>query len=380
MKKRLGIIGGGQLGMMITEAAQNLSDEISEITVLDPTENCPAAQAGAKQIVGDFKDELAILKLAEQSDIITYEIESGNTDVLSKLKAEIEPSPSTLGIIQDKFSQKTFLSENELPVSQFYEITSLDDLHEKINELGLPVLLKSRRDAYDGRGNFKIASENEIEKAYQHFDGKSLMVEKFVDFKMEVSVIAIRNTKGKIATYPLVENIHEDNILKMTIAPARVSDDVISDAGEIAKKTMEVLKGAGVFGIEMFIDQNDEILINEIAPRVHNSGHHTLQSCKTSQFEQHLRAILGLELGSTDLVHKTVMCNILGPDGFEGKYKPVQLEKDGAYLKMYGKDVSKPQRKLGHFNVVDLNDSKDTSELLKIADEIKNSVSIVPLS
>ena len=380
MKKRLGIIGGGQLGMMITEAAQNLSDEISEITVLDPTENCPAAQAGAKQIVGDFKDELAILKLAEQSDIITYEIESGNTDVLSKLKAEIEPSPSTLGIIQDKFSQKTFLSENELPVSQFYEITSLDDLHEKINELGLPVLLKARRDAYDGRGNFKIASENEIEKAYQHFDGKSLMVEKFVDFKMEVSVIAIRNTKGKIATYPLVENIHEDNILKMTIAPARVSDDVISDAGEIAKKTMEVLKGAGVFGIEMFIDQNDEILINEIAPRVHNSGHHTLQSCKTSQFEQHLRAILGLELGSTDLVHKTVMCNILGPDGFEGKYKPVQLEKDGAYLKMYGKDVSKPQRKLGHFNVVDLSDSKDTSELLKMADEIKNSVSIVPLS
>jgi len=380
MKKRLGIIGGGQLGMMITEAAQNLSDEISEITVLDPTENCPAAQAGAKQIVGDFKDELAILKLAEQSDIITYEIESGNTGVLSKLKAEIEPSPSTLGIIQDKLSQKRFLSENELPVSQFYEITSLDDLHEKINELGLPVLLKSRRDAYDGRGNFKIASENEIEKAYQHFDGKSLMVEKFVDFKMEVSVIAIRNTKGKIATYPLVENIHEDNILKMTIAPARVSDDVISDAGEIAKKTMEVLKGAGVFGIEMFIDQNDEILINEIAPRVHNSGHHTLQSCKTSQFEQHLRAILGLELGSTDLVHKTVMCNILGPDGFEGKYKPVQLANDGAYLKMYGKDVSKPQRKLGHFNVVDLSDSKDTSELLKIADEIKNSVSIVPLS
>ncbi|NWJ76924.1 5-(carboxyamino)imidazole ribonucleotide synthase [Marine Group I thaumarchaeote] len=376
MKKRLGVIGGGQLGMMITEAAKNLSEHISEIIVLDPTENCPAAQAGAKQIVGDFKDELAILKLAEQSDIITYEIESGNTDVLSKLKAEIEPSPSTLSIIQDKLSQKTFLSENELPISQFYEITNLDNLREKINELGLPVLLKSRRDAYDGRGNFKITSPDEVEKAYQYFDGKSLMVEKFVNFKMEVSVIAARNTKGDIATYPLVENIHENNILKMTIAPARVSDNVIKDAGKIAKKTMEVLKGAGVFGIEMFIDQDDKILINEIAPRVHNSGHHTLQSCKTSQFEQHLRAILGLELGSTDLVHKTVMCNILGPDGFEGKYKPVQLEKDGVYLKMYGKDVSKPQRKLGHFNVVDLNDSKDVSELLEMADEIKNSISI----
>ena len=380
MKKRLGIIGGGQLGMMITEAAQNLNDEISEIIVLDPTENCPAAQVGAKQIVGDFKDEDAIVKLAEQSDIITYEIESGNTDVLSKVKAEIEPSPSTLSIIQDKLSQKTFLSQNALPVSQFYEITSLEDLRERINELGLPVLLKARRDAYDGRGNFKITSSDETEKAYKHFNGKSLMVEKFVDFKMEVSVIAIRNTKGAIATYPLVENIHEDNILKMTIAPARVSGDVIRDAGEIAKKTMQVLKGAGVFGIEMFIDQNDKILINEIAPRVHNSGHHTLQSCKTSQFEQHLRAILGLELGSTDLVHKTVMYNILGPHGFEGMYKPVQLEKDGAYLKMYGKHVSKPQRKLGHFNVVDLNDSKDTSELLKMANEIKNSVSIVPLT
>jgi len=379
MAKRLGIIGGGQLGMMITEAAKNLSEYISEIIVLDPTENCPAAQAGAKQIVGDFKDELAILKLAEQSDIITYEIESGNTDVLSKLKAKIEPSPSTLGIIQDKFSQKTFLSENELPVSQFYEITSLGDLHEKIKDLGLPVLLKSRRDAYDGRGNFKITSSDEIEKAYHHFDGKSLMVEKFVNFKMEVSVIAARNTKGDIAAYPLVENIHENNILKMTIAPARVSDDVIKDAGKIARKTMEVLKGAGVFGIEMFIDQDDKILINEIAPRVHNSGHHTLQSCKTSQFEQHLRAILGLELGSTDLIHKTVMCNILGPDGFEGKYKPVELEKDNVYLKMYGKDISKPQRKIGHFNIVDLNDSGNIDQLLKIADGIKNSILINPL-
>ena len=152
---------------------------------------------------------------------------------------------------------------------------------------------------------------------------------------------------------------------------------------------MEVLKGAGVFGVEMFIDQDDKIIINEIAPRVHNSGHHTLQSCKTSQFEQHIRAILGLELGSTDLIHKTVMCNILGPDGFEGKYKlkilqnitswSIVTEKDGVYLKMYRKDVSKSQRKLGHFNVVDLNDSKDISELLETADQIKNSILIKPL-
>ena len=154
---------------------------------------------------------------------------------------------------------------------------------------------------------------------------------------------------------------------------------MIGNAGEIAKKTMEVLKGAGVFGIEMFIDHDDKILINEIAPRVHNSGHHTLQSCNTSQFEQHLRAILGLDLGSTDLIHKTVMCNILGPDGLEGKYKPVELEKVGVYLKMYGKSVSKPQRKLGHFNVVDLNDSRSIDRLIEIADEIKNSILVIPL-
>ena len=205
------------------------------------------------------------------------------------------------------------------------------------------------------------------------------MVEKFVNFKMEVSVIAARNTNGDITTYQLVENVHKNNILNVTIAPARVSDNVIKNAEDIAKKTMEVLKGAGVFGIEMFIDQDDRILINEIAPRVHNSGHHTLQSCKTSQFEQHLRAILGLDLGNTDIIHKTVMCNILGPDGFEGKYKPVKLDKDGVYLKMYGKSVSKPQRKLGHFNIVDLNDSESIDRLLKIAGGIKNSILITPL-
>jgi 5-(carboxyamino)imidazole ribonucleotide synthase len=206
------------------------------------------------------------------------------------------------------------------------------------------------------------------------------MVEKFVNFKMEVSVIAARNTKGEITAYPLVENIHVNNILMITIVPARVSDDVIMDAGNIAKKTMEVLKGAGVFGIEMFIDQDDKIIINEIAPRVHNSGHHTLQSCKTSQFEQHLRAILGLELGSTDLIHKTVMCNILGPDGFEGMYTVSDdIFDDGIYLKMYGKDISKPQRKLGHVNVVDLNDLRSIDELLEIAYKIKSSFLVTQL-
>ena len=377
MAKILGVIGGGQLGLMLTEAANQMPEYISHVIVLDPTPNCPASKAGAKQIIADFKDEDAILELAEKSDIITYEIESGNSDVLKKLedKSIINPSPETLKIIQDKLEQKKFLLKNKIPIAEFKEVNNLDELKKIIINFGLPVLLKVRKDAYDGRGNYKISSTDEISKAYSSFNNKPLMVEKFVDFKMEVSVIASRNTNGEISTYPVVENIHEENILRMTIAPARVSDVVRNKAESIAHKTMEVLKGAGVFGIEMFVTSNDEILINEIAPRVHNSGHHTLQSSKTSQFEQHLRAILGLELGSTELIHHTVMYNVLGPDNFHGKYKTITINADDAFLKMYGKEISKPKRKLGHFNVVDIDNSKNTEKLIERVNEIKNSIS-----
>ena len=355
MGKILGIIGGGQLGMMLTEAAKNMPLDISKVIVLDPTKNCPAAKVGAEQIVADFKDESSIRELADRCDIITYEIESGDSIVLKKLesKCQINPSPETLFIIQDKLSQKNFLKENNIPVGKFSEITLRSELEAKIEEFGLPILLKTRRDAYDGRGNFKITSVEQISDALNLFEGRSLMVEEFVDFKMEVSVIAARNTVGEIKTYPVVENIHEDNILKMTIAPARINTEISKNAEEIAHKTMEVLHGAGVFGIEMFVTQDDQILINEIAPRVHNSGHHTLQSSKTSQFEQHLRAILGLNLGSTELLHPAIMYNILGPKNFKGVYKIPTIDFDNAFLKMYGKLESKPKRKIGHVNLVD---------------------------
>ncbi|KAG2476677.1 MAG: N5-carboxyaminoimidazole ribonucleotide synthase [Nitrosopumilales archaeon] len=381
MGKVLGIIGGGQLGMMLTEAAKKMPEKISKIIVLDPTLNCPAAKVGAQQIVASFKDENAIVDLANQSDILTYEIESGNSKVLKSVedKVEINPSPETLQIIQDKLIQKKILAENNIPVADFFEIESLSDLKNKIPNFGFPVLLKVRRDAYDGRGNIKINSESEIKSAYDSFDGKSLFLEKFIDFKMEVSVIAARNTKGEIATYPLVENIHEENILRMTIAPARVSSAISEKAKQVAIRTMEVLKGAGVFGIEMFVTENNDIMINEIAPRVHNSGHHTLQSSKTTQFEQHLRAILGLELGNTELVYHTIMYNILGPKDFTGKYKPVKIESDNVFLKMYGKEESKPKRKLGHFNVVGRN-NENVDHLLERVNKIKNSIQIVSIN
>jgi len=380
MMKVLGLIGGGQLGMMLTEAAKKMPEHISEVIVLDPTPNCPAAKVGAKQIMADFKDEKAIFELADRVDILTYEIESGNSEVLKKAESvtTINPSPETLRIIQDKFLQKSFLAQNKIPVTDFLEIKSLDDLKNKINQFGYPALLKARRDAYDGRGNYKIKSNEDLEKAYNSFPGKSLMLEKFVDFKMEVSVIAARNTKGQIATYPVVENIHENNILKITIAPARVSEQVARQAEKIAHDTMDVLHGAGVFGIEMFVTQDDKVMINEIAPRVHNSGHHTLQSSKTSQFEQHLRAILGLELGDTKLVHPTIMYNILGTDEFSGKYRLADFGAENLYLKMYGKEESKPQRKLGHFNLVDSKDTLGIEGLLASLETIKKQIKFIP--
>lgn len=379
MGKILGIIGGGQLGMMIAEAAKKMPEHISKIIVLDPVQNCPASQVGAEQIIADFKDKNAIIELAKRSDIITYEIESGDSEVLKLVEkdAEINPSPDTLQIIQDKYLQKSFLLKNNIPVPEFIKVESLSDLEQGLKKFGYPSILKSRRDAYDGRGNFKIDSPKQIQQAFDYFNKKKLMLEKFVPFKMEVSVIAARNTKGQIKTFPLVENIHEDNILRQTIAPARVSKKIAEKTEDIAKTTMNVLKGAGVFGIEMFVTENDEIMINEIAPRVHNSGHHTLQSSTTSQFEQHLRAILGLDLGDTSLLHTTIMYNILGPKNFEGEYKPIELSEQNVFLKMYGKKISKPLRKLGHFNLVG-NQDETIEQLLKKIEILKNKVLIKP--
>tara|TARA_Y100000590_G_scaffold39228_2_gene42020 strand:+ start:3802 stop:5007 length:1206 start_codon:yes stop_codon:yes gene_type:complete len=379
MGKILGIIGGGQLGMMLTEAANTMKSEISNVIVLDPTKNCPASKVGAEQIVADFKDASAIKELAKKCDIITYEIESGDSQVLKSLEetCEINPSPETLEIIQDKLVQKRFLAKNDIPVAEFREITSKDELESKINEFGLPVLLKTRTGAYDGRGNFKISTLDQIPEALQIFKGQSLMIEKFVDFKMEVSVIASRSTSGEIRTYPLVENMHKDNILNMTIAPARTDETISKNAEKIAHKTMEVLHGAGVFGIEMFVTDDNHVLINEIAPRVHNSGHHTLQSSTTSQFEQHLRAILGLELGDTKLIYPTIMYNILGPKNFTGRYKPPSIDLENTFLKMYGKLESKPQRKIGHVNLVDKS-GLGMAKLLENVDILSNSIKIVP--
>ena len=324
--------------------------------VLDPTPGCPAAQAGAGQIVAGFRDSAAIRELASRADIITYEIESGDADVLESIRGEtqVSPLPSTLRVIQDKLLQKSFLRDRGIAVADFAGVESRAQLDESLARFGCPAILKARRDGYDGRGNYRIASPDGAGAALGYFGDRPVMIERAVDFGMEVSVIAARNTRGRIATYPAVENMHGEGILRTTVAPARAPQSVLDEAASVARRTMEVLDGAGVFGIEMFVERSGGVLVNEIAPRVHNSGHHTLVSSETPQFEQHLRAVLGMDLGPTRLLRPAVMCNILGPDGFEGPYSIAGAPDAGgdAHLKMYGKAVSKPRRKLGHLTLV----------------------------
>ncbi len=322
----------------------------------------PAASVSDDQIVADFKDLKAIENLAKRCSVLTYEIELGNVEALKKLQkngCNINPSPETLEIIQDKFLQKTFLKKNGIPVPDFARVNNLDELKAGLAKFGYPAMLKVCKDSYDGRGNILIEKTEDAEGAFLQFRGKGMMLEKFIPFTKEVSVMVARSTKGEIACYPLAENIHKDSILNMTIAPARVDSSVMKKAEEIATNTMEVLKGAGIFGIEMFVTAESEVLVNEIAPRPHNSGHYTIEACHVSQFEQHIRAILGLPLGDATLLSPAVMINILGEDSREGNYKmlgmPDALSVHGASLHIYGKHVVKKKRKMGHITVLDQN-------------------------
>src|SRR6266540_2991890 len=243
---RLGIIGGGQLGKMLALEAKRMS---LQITILDPDRYCPAASVADQVIVSNFKDEKAIHHLAEVSDIMTYEIEI-----------------------------------SEIQVRRI------------CTEFGFPALLKACEDSYDGRGNFLIHMEDDIQEGLKYFFNRKCIIEKFVPFAKEISVMVARNTLGQVESFPVVENLHVKNILVTTIAPARIPKDTIKKASRLAERAVETLDGAGIFGVEMFVKKNGDVLINEIAPRPHNSGHYSIEACSISQFEQHIRAILGLPL------------------------------------------------------------------------------------
>lgn len=341
---------------MIAHEARRMSFRVA---ILDPTENCPASRLADEQIVADFKDEDAIMRLASKSDVLTYEIELANSSALKRLEEDrypVRPAPETLRIIQNKYRQKTFLKERGIPVPDSALVESEANLEEICGEFGFPVMLKACEDSYDGRGNFLIKSKKSISEGLRYFSGRQCMAETFVPFVREISIMVARNPGGQIESFPVAENTHKNGVLDTTVVPAKISRKVESRARKLAEKTMGVLGGAGIFGIEMFVTRRGDVLINEIAPRPHNSGHYTNEACSVSQFEQHLRAVADLPLGKPEMLRPAAMINILGPEGWEGKYSVDGLRAfariPGAKLYIYGKTISKPGRKLGHITAL----------------------------
>jgi len=365
LSKKIGIIGGGQLGKMMIQEAKKLG---FYIIILDPVLNCPAHTLVDEHIVAAFDDEKAIQELANKCDVITYEFEHIGVGALKKLEEngyKVYPTANSLEIIQNKYTQKTILKEANIPVPDFLDIKTTNDIFKAGSLFGYPMLLKACTGGYDGKGNVVVHNESDINRAYETLGNGTLplMCERFVDFSMETSVLACRGIDGTISVYPVGENIHNDNILFETKVPAKINDTTSQLAMDLAKKVLDIFKGVGMFCIEMFITKDENVLINEVAPRPHNSGHYSIEACVTSQFEQHIRAIVGLPLGETTLLRPSVMINILGEEGYKGKTLVLGSEKalaiPGVKLHVYGKESTVPKRKMGHLTV--------TAETLELA-------------
>lgn len=375
MKNRIGIVGGGQLGRMMAFDAKKLGFTVN---IIDPTPHSPAGQVSDYQIVAAYNDENAIRELAGMSDFLTFEIELANAEILEELSKkglEIHPSAKTLGIIKDKLEQKKFLHGAHLAVADFQQVESKEEIIKVAEKYGYPFLLKARFDAYDGRGNALVKDDSQIDDAIDKLSGRKLYVEKFVPFVKELSVVIARSTKGEIKTYPVVETIHKNNICHIVKAPAPVDEEIKKKAEQLAVKAMEHLKGAGVFAIEMFLTEDGQVLINEIAPRVHNSGHYTIEACVTSQFEQHIRAVTGLPLGSTDMIlPAAVMINILGERNGTAEVTGLDevLKIPNVAVHIYGKMETKEERKMGHITVI----GKTIEECLEKAKEARALLTI----
>ena len=353
LNKKIGILGGGQLGKMMILEAKRLG---FYVITLDPAGDCSAHSISDEHIVKSFKDEEAVFELAKKVDVITYEIEHINAEALQKVEDAghtVYPSVKSLKVIQDKYTQKEALKEADVAVPRFLEVKSVEDIAEAAKEFGYPMMLKARTGGYDGKGNAKIDSEANISEAYKELGSGEikLMVEEFVPFTKEISVIACRGIDGKRVIYPVAENAHKNSILDVTSVPANISEEASKNAMQVADKVMSIFEGVGTFCVEMFVTEDNQIYINEIAPRPHNSGHYTIEGCFANQFENHIRAIMGLPLGSTDLIKPTAMKNILGEK--DGIVNLTGLEEayakfDTLQLHLYGKKETQKGRKMGH--------------------------------
>jgi len=355
LDKKIGIIGGGQLGKMMILEAKRMG---FYIIILDPDPLCSAHSIADEHIIADFKDRIAIINLAKRCDVLTYELEHINVNALFEVEnmgIAVYPTPKSLEIIQNKYKQNKELEKNNVSVPKFMSISSKEDVIKAADTFGLPLMAKSSLGGYDGRGNFLIATIEQSEEVFKILSGE-VFVEEYIDFTIEISVLACRGSNGKVKVYPVAQNTHKNEILQETLVPANISDDIKDKAREIAAKTMEIFEGIGMFCIEMFVKKDGNVLVNEIAPRPHNSGHFSIEACITSQFANHIRAISGLPLGDVSLIKAACMHNILGEHGENGKAIIKNAEKaleiSGVSLHIYGKKEVREKRKMGHITAI----------------------------
>lgn len=353
-QKVIGIVGGGQLAKNLTYAALPLG---FKVVVVEPEKSCVAKQAGAECIDASVYDAEALLELGRRCDYITIEIEHLKTDTLEEISkkglAQVYPAAQTIRLIQDKFAQKEFFARHALPLGKFQKINAKQDISDLLKYYGSPLMLKTCFGAYNGLGNVLIKNSVDADTAWKKFSGVKLYAEKFIPFSTELAVMAARDVRGNVALHPIVETVHKRNICHETIAPARISDDIKKQVFQIANKVLSALEDVGIFGIEMFVTEDGEVLLNEVAPRVHNSGHYSLDACTISQFEQHIRAITGLPLGNPELLKPAVvMVNILGERNGPTYLTGVDqaLKQTGVAVHIYGKSPTKIDRKMGHLN------------------------------
>jgi 5-(carboxyamino)imidazole ribonucleotide synthase len=344
----IGILGGGQLGRMLAMAAARLGFDVA---VLEPEPDSPAGRVAAHVIARPYDDSAGLKALAKLSDVITFEFENVPAEVVAGLQAlgcEVAPGPLALATAQDRVDEKSFMLGIGVQTVAFEPIESIEDVLTAIPELDLPALLKTRRQGYDGKGQMWVKDAHDAEAAFERIGRKPAIMEARADFARELSIIAARGRGGEIAIYPLAENVHEHGVLRRSIAPAhRVSAEIRESAEAIVRAILEGLDYVGVLAVELFELKDGRLLVNEIAPRVHNSGHWTLDGCEVDQFEQHIRAIAGWPLGPTEAIAETEMTNLLGDEADDWK----KLAADpSARLWLYGKREGRAGRKMGHVN------------------------------
>lgn len=341
----IGIIGGGQLGKMMAVSAKQMGYKVA---VVDPVKDSPCGQVADVEITAHYNDREAIRQLAEISDIITYEFENIDYDALHWLKdhAYLPQGSELLLITQNRETEKKAIQAAGCEVAPYSIVKTQKELIQAVQELGLPAVLKTCRGGYDGKGQFVIKEEAQMEQAAALLEHGTCILESWVSFKMELSVIVVRSVNGEVSTFPAAENIHHNNILFQSIVPARAGEGIQQKAAELAVKLADELNLVGPLAVEMFLTEDGELLVNELAPRPHNSGHYTLDLCETSQFEQHIRAVCGLPLGKTDLLKPGMMVNLLGNEVKLVEEDPDLLKEAKLYI--YGKHEIKKGRKMGH--------------------------------